>query len=169
MKKIKIPKCHFKIKIMLKIIKNIFPKHQNAAYAKVGDIVKIARGDLVRISDNKIVFSKPPLLFTKPKNGIIAKVKCRNEILQVEPYFKDIPDVIISIQFYKCMAGYNSIAGVAANKEKTEAYLNHYNIHSRKGAELFFSAQNISEFKSDVPGKKALLFCEKSEYSYCFG
>ena len=82
---------------MLKVIKNTFPKYQNVAHAEIGDIVKIVKGDLVRISDNEIVFVKPSLLFAKPKDGIIAKVKCRNEILQVEPYFNSLPDVIISI------------------------------------------------------------------------
>ena len=111
---------------MLKIIKNTFPKYENVAHAEIGDIVKIVKGDLVRISDNKIVFTKPRLLFTKPNNGVIVKVKCRNEILQVEPFFNNLPDVIISIQFDQCQKGWNTTASVTENKEKKEAYLNHY-------------------------------------------
>ena len=79
----------------MKVIKNTYPKYPNVPHAEIGDIVHWDRQrsfNLVRDSDNKIVFMTPPVTIDgnlRSTNlqpiltGIIARIKSKNFVLEI--------------------------------------------------------------------------------------
>ena len=77
---------------MLTVIRNTYPKHPNVTHAEPGDKVRWeqSRGQkiLVRISDNKAVFSRDLISpgqhdGSRPVVGVIASVKTKGYYLEV--------------------------------------------------------------------------------------
>ena len=77
---------------MLRITRNTYPAYQGVAHGEVGDIVKwsVARGKMSidRVSDGRGIFGRDCLPKdredTRPMIGIIAQVKSRGWVLEVE-------------------------------------------------------------------------------------